>query len=147
MMIPWNRRTHYLVNKRIQLQFVVLLLLLAIIPIVLLGSSLYIVNKTYLYAMQRIMGETMIADVDIQGTLSFSVHALTSLVVITAILLSYIGIRFSHHIAGPVYKMEETIDKLVKGEKVDLLHFRKNDSVNDLAGKFNILIKKMHQAK
>lgn len=146
-MIPWNRRTHYLVNKRIQLQFVVLLLLLAIIPIVLLGSSLYIVNKTYLYAMQRIMGETMIADVDIQGTLSFSVHALTSLVVITAILLSYIGIRFSHHIAGPVYKMEETIDKLVKGEKVDLLHFRKNDSVNDLAGKFNILIKKMHQAK
>jgi len=137
-----DRRKNYLVNKRLQLQFVVLLLFLAIIPIILLGSSLYIVNKTYLYAMQRIIGDFVVSDVDIQGVLDFSVRSLVSLVMITVILLAYIGVRFSHHIAGPVYKIEETIDKIAKGEEVEPLHFRKNDSVKDLAEKFNIMIEK-----
>ena len=142
-----NRRKNYLVNKRMQLQFVSLLLLLAVVPIILLGSSLYIINKTYLHAIQRIAGEMVIADVDVQGILNFSTQSLTSLVIITSVLLVYIGLRFSHHVAGPIYKMEETIDRMVKGEKVELLHFRKSDSVNDLAEKFNLIIKKLRLSK
>lgn len=142
-----NRRKHYLVNKRMQLQFVVLLLLLAVVPIILLGSSLYIINKTYLHAIQRIAGELVITDVDVRGILDFSANSLKALVLITSILLVYIGVRFSHHVAGPVYKLEETVDKLNKGEKVELLHFRKSDSVNDLAEKFNAIIKKLQLTK
>jgi len=142
-----NRRRHYLVNRRMQLQFVILLLLLAVVPIILMGSSFYIINKTYLHAIQRIIGEMVITDMDIQGILDFSTHSLIALVIITSILLIYIGVRFSHHIAGPFYKIEETMDKLAKDEKVELLHFRKSDSVNDLAEKFNVIIKKLHQTK
>lgn len=142
-----NRRRKYLVNKRLQLQFVLLLVMQAAIPIILLGCSLYIVNKIYLSTIQRMIGELVISDVDIQAILTFSIHAVVALLVITAILLTFIGIRFSHHIAGPVYKLEESMDKLARGEEVEPLHFRKGDAVNGLAEKFNIIIKKLNQAK
>ena len=111
-----NRRKRYLVNKRLQLQFSVLLILQAAIPIVLIGSSLYIVNKMYLLAIQMMVGETVLSDAYIQGILNFSIQATVALLAITAILLTFIGIRFSHHVAGPIYKLEETMDRLAEGE-------------------------------
>ncbi len=142
-----NRRKQYLVNKRLQGQFSLLLILQAVIPIVLLGSSLYIVNRIYLFAIQRIIGYEALSDIDIQNVLNFSIQAILALVVITAVLLAYIGIRFSHHIAGPVYKLEETMDRLAEGEKVEPLHFRKSDAIMGLAEKFNIIIKKLNQVR
>ena len=52
-----ERRRKYLVNRKLQLQFSSLLILQAAIPIILLGCSLYIVNKIYLFAIQRMIGE------------------------------------------------------------------------------------------
>lgn len=147
MEIAKERRRHYLVNRRIQLQFAHLLVLMAVIPIILLGSSLYIVNKTYLYAMQRIIGEGVLSDIDIKSVLDFSAQSLAALVIITTVLFVYIGIRFSHHVAGPVNKLEETMDALAKGGDAELLHFRKTDAVTELAEKFNIIINMIKQRK
>jgi nitrogen fixation/metabolism regulation signal transduction histidine kinase len=142
-----ERRRKYLVNRKLQLQFALLLFLQAAIPIILLGCSLYIVNKIYLFTIQRMIGEWVVSDVDIQAVLNFSVQAVLALLLITGILLTFIGIRFSHHVAGPLYKLEETLDKIIQGERIELLHFRKTDAVQELAEKFNTVIKRLNLAK
>lgn len=142
-----ERRKKYLVNKEIQLQFVWLLIMQAAIPIILLGSSLYIVNKTYLTSLQGMIGEAVLSDAHIQSTLNFSLLTIGVLLIITSILLSYIGIRFSHHVAGPLYRLQVTIEKLARGEKVELLHFRKTDAMDGLAERFNTIIQRLGQAK
>ncbi len=141
------KRRSYLVNKKLQLQFSWLLALQAAIPIILLGSSLYVVNKVYLLSIQRIVGISIISDVEVQSILNFSVQAIVVLLVITVILLTFIGVRFSHHVAGPLYKIEKTMEKLAQGEKVERLVFRNTDAVDGLADKINVVIERMGQLK
>ncbi len=141
------RRRNYLVNKKLQLEFSWLLMLQTAVPIVILGGSLYIVNKLYLLALQRIVGITAITDADVQGILNFSIMAMIVLLITVSMLLLLIGIMFSHHIAGPLYKIEDSLDRILRGEKIEPLKFRKSDAVNGLSEKFNALIRKINQIK
>ena len=145
-MIGSDKRKKYLVNKRLQLQFAWLLATQAAVPIIILGGSLYIVNKMYLYTLQRLVGMSAMSDADIQSVLEFSMRSMGALLIITTILLVFIGIRFSHHIAGPLYKIEMLLEELLEGKKVEPLHFRDTDAVDELAEKINGVVKKFGQA-
>ena len=142
-----NRRKQYLVNKKIQLQFAWLLIIQIAIPTIVLGTFLYIVNKMYLSCLQRIVGEAVISDPYVQSILNFSVVAIVVFLVISALLLMFLGIRFSHHIAGPLYKLERSMDKLARGEKIKPLSFRNTDLIHSLAAKFNAILEKYEQSK
>ena len=142
-----ERRRQYLVNKKLQFEFVRLLITQATVPIVVLGMSLYVVNKMYLLRMQAIVGNAVISDAEVQGILNFSIFAMLVLLVITAILLWYLGVRFSHQVAGPLHKLEKNMDKLASGERVEPIHFRKTDIVNGLSEKFNAIAKRYNQIK
>lgn len=142
-----ERRRRYLVNKKLQLQFSLLLVIQAGVPIILLGIVLYIVNKKYLITLQRIIGEAALCDPSIQNILTFSMLAVVVLLITTTVLLTFIGIRFSHRIAGPLYKLEESMERLARGEKIDFIHFRKTDIVNSLSDKFNAIIARLNQTR
>jgi len=142
-----ERRRQYLVNRKLQMQFVRLLVTQAAIPIIMLGTSLYLINKMYLFRLQAIVGNSIMSDAGIHAILNFSIVAMLSLLVITGLLLAFLGIRFSHQIAGPLYKLESGMDKLARGEKVELIHFRKTDIMNGLGDKFNIIARKLGQVK
>ena len=51
------------------------------------------------------------------------------------------SIIFSHRIAGPIYRFEQTLDKLIQGEDVEYIRLRKNDELKGLAAKLNELIR------
>jgi len=51
-----------------------------------------------------------------------------------------IGIFMSHHIAGPVYRIAEDIDRVLSGEHGVRVHLRQKDALEDLAGKVNQLL-------
>jgi hypothetical protein len=141
------RRRQFLVNRRFQFEFAFFLALQAAIPIFLFGTSLYIVNKLYLTSFQILVGSDVLPDFHINEVLTFSVYAILALLAVSSIILFYFGIRFSHHVAGPLYKLEKTVEKLARGEKAEPLHFRKSDLVNGLADKFNILIEELNRTR
>ncbi|MBN1871428.1 MAG: hypothetical protein JW800_02535 [Candidatus Omnitrophica bacterium] len=141
------KRSRFLVNKRFQYQFSFFLALQAAIPIFLFGMSLYIINKLYLTSIQIVIGNDVLPDYHIKEVLNFSAYSVLALLVISSIILFYFGIRFSHHIAGPLYKLEQTIERLAKGQKAELLRFRKTDLVNGLADNFNFLIEELNKTR
>ena len=142
-----ERRKRYLVNKKLQMQFVWLLVMQSAIPVIVLGASLYIVNKMYLLQLQAIVGSSIMSDAEIQGTLNFSIESTLALLVIMALLLAFLGIRFSHQIAGPLHKLSNSMDRLARGEKVDLISFRKTDILNGIGDEFNAIVKKFGHVK
>ena len=142
-----NKRRRYLVNRKLQMQFSWLLVIQLAIPTVILGIFLYIVNKMYLSTIQRLVGSSVISDPYIQSILNFSVLAIAVFLLASSMLLIFLGIRLSHHIAGPLYKLEQTLDKLAKGEKVKPLVFRKTDIIDSLAEKFNAIAERLDQLK
>lgn len=59
---------------------------------------------------------------------------------IIMIIISILGVLYSHRIAGPVYRMQKDIEKVLAGEKGVRVQLRKNDKLKDLAEKLNALI-------
>lgn len=64
---------------------------------------------------------------------------------IIMILISVIGIFYSHRIAGPVYRIETDISKVLAGEKGIKIHLRKNDKLKSLADKINALLDRLEK--
>jgi sensor histidine kinase YesM len=58
-------------------------------------------------------------------------------------VITAFSLVFSHYIAGPLYRLERTIDELVSGKNVRLIRLRKGDELKELAEKINALIRVM----
>ena len=56
------------------------------------------------------------------------------------VLLSVLGVFYSHRIAGPVYRMEAELTRALQGEKIVGIRLRKRDKLRSLADKINRLI-------
>jgi hypothetical protein len=56
-------------------------------------------------------------------------------------------ILLSHGVAGPLYRIELTLDKLIQGEDVEYIHLRKDDELKELAEKINRLIPIVKKSK
>lgn len=142
-----DRRKKYLLDRKLQLRFVLLLVVQASIPIIITGGALYLVNKMYILNLQETVGELIFSSADVQYILHFSILTVLTQLVITALLLTFIGIRFSHHIAGPLHKLGISMEQLADGEKVEPISFRKTDILNGFADKFNAIIKRVDKTR
>lgn len=56
------------------------------------------------------------------------------------IVISVIGIIYSHRIAGPVYRMSRQLRRVLDGERGVHITLRKRDALHDLAARINSLI-------
>lgn len=59
------------------------------------------------------------------------------------VLLVIMGIFVTHRIAGPVYRVQKDIERVLRGEKGVRVKFRKGDSFPELAEKVNSLIERI----
>ena len=59
------------------------------------------------------------------------------------VLLIIMGIFMTHRIAGPVYRVQKDIQRVLDGEKGVRVKFRKGDSFPELAVKVNSLIERI----
>ena len=59
------------------------------------------------------------------------------------IIVSIIGIRYSHRIAGPVYRIKHDIERVLAGETGVKVKLRSADRLQDLADRVNQLIRRV----
>ena len=57
------------------------------------------------------------------------------------------SVVLTHHIAGPLYRLEKKLQKLAKGEEVDYIQIRKNDELKGLTSTINDLIRSLKDKK
>lgn len=62
------------------------------------------------------------------------------------VILIVFGIGLTHRIAGPVYRVQKDIERVLAGEKGVRVKFRKGDSFPELAEKVNQLIERCDNA-
>ena len=56
-----------------------------------------------------------------------------------AFVIAAFSIVFSHRITGPIYRLEQTLDRFLQGEDVEPVRIRKGDELKDLVDKINSL--------
>lgn len=67
--------------------------------------------------------------------------------VLIVLLIFIIGAMITHRIAGPVYNIENKLDKALQGENIELIYLRKGDELQELADKVNTLLQKLKESE
>jgi signal transduction histidine kinase len=128
---------NYLIRKKFQIRISIKFLLIGILSSFLGGIVVF-------YAMNNILSNFVPFTIHSQIYSSILLRLIPSSIVLILIIFAYC-IIITHRIAGPIYRLEETIDKLSKGEKADFIVLRDGDELTDLANKMNKLVEKLNE--
>jgi len=134
-----RRFANYLINERMQLTLTIRFLILSVIFTIFIGMLMFFV----IWPVVRIYIPPALVTVMIQQLIS----KLYSTSFILLIIIAGFSIILTHRIAGPVYNLEKTLDKLNQGEDVNLIKLRDGDELQELAIKINQVITCMKQLK
>lgn len=132
-------RRHYLIKKKMQLGLTFRFLFLTILLSLFIGFEVYI---TVWPVVSGVIAKDLMNLIRYQIFFRSLFFVLPLLFVIVAF-----SIIFSHRIAGPVYRLERTLDMVIKGEDVGDIKLRKGDELQELAARINDLIHILKKAK
>jgi hypothetical protein len=129
-----RRRVNYLVNKRMQLTCTARFLVITLLFALFIGFLAYV---TVWPVASAFIPKGLIDLVKHQILVRTILFLMPAIFVIIGF-----GIVISHRMAGPLFRIERTIDEVVRGGDVELIRLRKKDEkeFKDLAENVNKLI-------
>jgi len=167
-----NKRTQLVVDKHFQLRFVgsfLLSVLMALVIFTLLvglyywfsnmaGENLF---REFITIDRQVIEERLILEEGVEKTvkvpstrtilgvkrweLVLPAILINNLVIM--IILTIFGIRYSHRIAGPVFRINSDIDKVLQGKTGIRIKLREKDRLQQVALKVNKLIQRLENAE
>ena len=141
-----KKRKKYLIDKKFQAKMIFMVVCLIMGAIVLSGVFSYVLaiqiekrSKVQLYGATDEYQDDVVTVSRLQVVRPVVVR---SLVIggITGIIMAAVSMLFySHRLAGPVYRLERHLEKIIDGNYDEELHFRKKDEFKQLADIINRL--------
>jgi hypothetical protein len=146
---PYKRKlSNYLLDKRLQLRYVLFVTILSGIIAGSLGYLIYHQSATASDSIARAMDDPLFAEV--KQTAIAELHSEDRVLVykmvglgigLIAILSAYLVIM-THKVAGPLYKVSLYFEKMAEGRLGNVSALRKGDMLQDFFGNF----REMHEA-
>ncbi|MEI6631417.1 MAG: methyl-accepting chemotaxis protein [bacterium] len=135
-----NRRKRYFMKSGLQNRYLRLILLAIVLPTFLFSFCLCYL-AFYLMAEQLGIPESVAYNITpVIGKIG--IVLLLGLPVISILLLLW-GLVISHRIAGPIYRLEQELDKISKGDFSLRIRFRKKDELASIAQGINKVLDKI----
>ena len=132
---PVFRRRKYIIKKGLQFRYIGLIFALVLVASLVTGWTVFATGWHFL-------GEKL-ADVYPQGRLVYVFKATNLALIRNLLLISplifLLGLLFSHRIAGPVYRIEKTLEEIARGNLSLRIKLREGDELVDLADIINDL--------
>jgi methyl-accepting chemotaxis protein len=128
-------RKQYFIKKGLQTRFIWTILLIIFLVFVIISCNLFFFAT---YLQSELEGE-QISQLKAVSELVYDKlwDKIVLLAVVNVFIIVIISLFFSHQIAGPVYKLEITLKRIIDGDILQRLFFRKTDKLDDLATLFN----------
>jgi len=124
-------------KKRMQLKYFWITVSSVIVMMLIVTLSIYI---TFLYGIENMMKEMY----DISKIKPVLIQMNYILIIETTIFVafaSWLSLRLSHRIAGPLYRIEKHIEEIIENGNLTEIKIRKKDELHDLVNTLNELIK------
>jgi hypothetical protein len=117
-----------IVNTPVQRVFVIYMLAMGLI---LFSLGALFVNLWQRILILRMTGQVLLNSRD---------YILMGAIVVIIVAGIYVGLVISNRIAGPIFRLSQEMIKLVDGQKVQPIAFRKNDYYQELAVAYNKIL-------
>jgi len=130
---------NFLINRKIQLGLGARLLIFMLLFSLFVGSQVYL---TIWPVVSGLLSETTISFV--KNRIYFRLLLFSFPILFVMLVLAVV---FSHRIVGPIYRIERALDRLLQGEDVDFIKFRRGDELQELGVKLNEFIRIVKEQK
>ncbi len=132
-----ERRKRYLVKKGLQFRYLGLILAAVVLPALLISGCFY-------YLIFSLMAEQLAIPESIAYNLMPVFHKINAILIIgmplIIVMLLILGLRISHKIAGPIYRLEKELDEIAKGNFAIRIKMRSRDELIGIAQKINRIL-------
>ena len=137
------RRRKIFTDKRVQLKYLVLLIISMAVPVLFAVGCLY-------YMIFTLVAEQLGIPESIAYNLFPVVKKVNAMLAMGLpplfLLLIWWGVRLSHRFAGPLQRLERDIHKIThSGDYSYKIHLRKSDDVKPIADAINKLLESIHK--
>lgn len=130
-------RKHYFIKKGLQTRFIGTVLLIVALVMVVIFCNLYFFGM-FLTQDSEFGASYVEAFTNLKNDLSTKLMGrLLLLGGVNIVIVILISLFFSHQIAGPVYKLEKTLQKIIEGDVNAKFSFRQSDRFDELAELLN----------
>lgn len=161
------KRTTYVIDKKFQFRFVATFLLYIVISLAVFSAGVALFYWARYMAGDMVFSEIFLLSKQVQKTdadgkplknpdgspvteAMMSPQGLNRVEIVVPpillnnliimVIISVLGIFYSHKIAGPVFRIDQDINKALAGEKGVRINLRKGDKLQELAAKVNKLL-------
>ena len=135
-----TRRRHYLIDKNLQLNFTMLLIMIGGINAIFFSFIFYFYSQYTALMYKPLLAETAIQENIVKFVDFIYWRTVFVGVVFEAILIILLGIFFSHRIAGPLFKISRYLKEVANGRYPGLIKLRKDDMLKNFAETVNEMI-------
>ena len=130
---------NYLIKRKMQIRITVQFLAFTLVASLLSGGVVYLV-------LWPTLSRLITPDIFPVMRANF-VFILFWDAVLIVLVIFIIGIIITHRIAGPLYNIENKLDKALEGEDIELIHLRKGDELQELSAKVNMLLQELKKSE
>jgi len=140
--ISRNRRKNYFIKKKFQTRFILRFCFPVIFTALIAAIVVYYFSSqstVTVFENSRLVikpGTEFI----IPGLILSALFSIILVGIATVIIMFFI----SHRIAGPLYKVENSLERMADGDLSFDIHFRKRDEIKKLANAFNMTSRKLN---
>lgn len=143
-----NKRKNLFINPPYQYRFLAFMVGLGIIC----AAIFYGATHYYLAVFEKLASNTdlpkghpLFQFIAKQQIVSKAIFAVLGVVIV--VLLGVAGVVFSHRTAGPLFRLQQHMDRIAKGGSLDPVQFRPEDSFQELAHSFNGMVERIKSGK
>lgn len=136
-----SQRKNYFIAKDMQSKFAGTILLLALLVAVITACNIYVLGSFFVE-----QNATLTQQNDVSTLIHDFVRGywprLLVLVLVNVIIVFMVSVIYSHQTAGPAYKLEKSIKRIIDGDLTFQVSLRRNDNLKELASALNELLDK-----
>lgn len=137
-----NQRKNFIINPKLQYSFLAFSLVMSLVSI-----SIFYLATLYLfwrfeqagYSVGIPEGHIFYRFIDNQRSVMNTILLIAAPII--TLVTCYTGIKFSHRVAGPIYRLTKHLEDLNGTNELKEVRFRKKDFFGELQNEFNKFIK------
>ncbi len=127
-----NRRKTLVINKPLQGQ---LILKISLFPTLALAATTILLS----IFCQKLTDEALVADVELPSLVPLFITVM-GFVLVSVMFLLYNALKISHRIAGPIYRICQSIKRIREGDVAFKIALRTGDHLEEVRDELNLLL-------
>ncbi len=136
-----SQRKNYFIAKDMQSKFAGTILLLALLVAVITVCNLYILGSFFVENNASLSEQRSVSELIHDFVYKYWPRLLV-LIFVNVIIVFMVSVIYSHQTAGPAYKLEKSIKRIIEGDLTFQVSLRRNDNLKELASALNLMLDK-----